>query len=104
MVTHTRHEAHTHAEDKAVFFVNPAGRAVAAFSDAAFVRADTLVIDPDGSVHAVLHEAAHPVGHVPPEMAALLVRQGEVLAAAVHAHGHVVDLPVPVCAARTRAH
>ncbi|HRC26784.1 MAG TPA: hypothetical protein PKX87_05070 [Alphaproteobacteria bacterium] len=104
MITHTRQEAHTPTEDKAVFFDNPAGRAVAAFSDAAFVRADALVIDPDGSVHAVLHEAARPVGHVSPEMAALLVRQGEVLAAAVHSHGHVVDLPVPVWAARSRAH
>lgn len=87
-------------EDRAVFFVDPAGRMIAAFSDAAFVRADVFLVDPDGSVHAVLHEAAHPVGKVSPELAAQLVRGGEVLAAALHAHGHVVDLPVPICAGR----
>lgn len=91
-----RHPEHDYA-DPAAFFLNEKGQAAIAFSDPAFVRADLIVIDRrDHSVHAVLHESSHLIGHVSPEMADAILGGGEILLAAVHTQGHLVDLFAPV--------
>lgn len=91
------HPVHDYA-DPAAFFLDRNGQAAIAFSDPAFVRADLIVIDRrDHSVHAVLHESSHLIGHVSPEMAEAILNGGEILLAAVHTHGHLVDLFAPVC-------
>ena len=50
----------------------------------------------DHSVHAVLHESSHLIGHVSPEMADAILGGGAILLAAVHTQGHLVDLFAPV--------
>lgn len=89
---------HTHLyADPAAFFVDGRGQAAIAFFDPSFVRADWIVVDrADHSVHAVLHESRHLIGHVSPEMAAAILRGGEILLAALHTQGHIVDLVAPV--------
>lgn len=103
MRNHAAIQNHDYA-DPAVFFADESGRMVIAFFDPAFVRADVIVIDrADHSVHAVLHESCHLIGHISPEMAEDMLREGEILLAALHVRGHVVDLIAPVCEAAAQA-
>ncbi|MCB9979340.1 MAG: hypothetical protein H6862_07045 [Rhodospirillales bacterium] len=98
------HHQHAHKDlyaDRAAFFFDRRGQAAVAFSDPTFIRSDMIVVNrADHSVHAILHESDHLIGHVSPEMAEAMIRGGEVLLAAVHVHGHIVDLYAPVCEAR----
>jgi hypothetical protein len=55
------------------------------FADPAYVQADTILINhQDASVHAVLHGAAHFVGHVSVCDAALLTHHQPILLTAPH--------------------
>lgn len=55
------------------------------FTDPAFVRADGIIVDrKDCSIHAVLHGAAHFVGHVSDCEAALLTDRQPILLTAPH--------------------
>lgn len=97
---HAQSTAHADYADPAAFFLDGRGQAAIAFSDPAFIRSDLIVVDPsDRSVHAVLHEASHLIGHVSAEMLEAILGGGEVLLAALHSRGHIVDLLAPVSAA-----
>lgn len=71
--------------------VNSQGEACLRFSDAAFVRADAVIIDRrDSSVHAVLHESAHHLGFIDGAQAgAFKHKQKITLSAPNHAGGTV---------------
>jgi hypothetical protein len=82
---------------RAAFLRNHHGRVCIAFSDPAFVRSDSIVIDPkDFAVYAILHEAAYFISRVSETMARAFAESDEALLTAVRPDGHVFELTAPV--------
>lgn len=83
--------------NEAVFLRNEKGEVCIAFADPAYVRAEAIVLDAkDGSIHAILHENSHLVGHVSHEMAGAFVDNAEVLLCAVRSNGGLFELTSPL--------
>lgn len=81
----------------AAFMRNHHGKVCIAFSDPAYVRADTVVIDPkDFSVHVILQEASHFVTQVSDVMARTLAENEEALLTAVKPDGSIFELFAPI--------
>jgi nitrite reductase/ring-hydroxylating ferredoxin subunit len=77
----------------ACFMSNAKGKVCIALSDPEYVRAEKIIFDrQDRSVHAVLHETSHLLGHVSKDMAEVLVDNDEVLLCAVHTNGGIIEL------------
>lgn len=85
-------------QDQEVAFIrNEKGDICIAFSDPAYVRSDTIVLDArDGSLHAILHEGSHPIGQLSRDMTQSFADQSEVLLCAVTSHGGVFELISPL--------
>lgn len=89
---------------RAAVMRNGDGHVAIAFFDPAYVRSDTIVLDPqDNSLHAVLHESAHFIAHLDEETARTLHGQPEILLTARHYNGDIIDLVAPVAVSR-KAH
>jgi hypothetical protein len=96
MATASQHQHHDDGVD-AAFMRNHRGEVCIAFSDPAYVRAETILVDcKDCSIHAVLHENAHLLGHVSEGMAEAFVHNREALLTAMRADGTVFEMIAPV--------
>lgn len=84
-------------EVDAAFMRNHRGEVCIAFSDPVYVRAETIVVDRKTcSIHAVLHESSHLLGHVSEGMADAFVHNREALLTAMRPDGTVFELVAPV--------
>lgn len=82
---------------RAAFLRNHHGKVCITFADPAFVRSDSIVIDPnDHAVYAILHEAAYFISRVSEAMARAFTENEEALLTAVRPDGHVFELIAPI--------
>lgn len=71
------------------------------FFDPSYVRSETILLDPvTRAVHAVLHENAHFIGHIPAEMLERFVALEDIYLLADHYSGKPVSLRAPVAVQR----
>lgn len=88
---HDAHDAH------ATFLQNQRGEVCISMDDPAYVRAETVLIDrTDGSVHAILHESDHLLGHATPLMLKAMTDHGSALLSALRADGTLLEISAPV--------
>ena len=79
------------------FMKSAKGKVCIALSDPAYVRSDLILLDRrDNSVHAVLHESSHFLGHLTEGMANAFVDNKEILLCAVHTNGGIFELKSPL--------
>jgi hypothetical protein len=76
---------------------NRRGQVCIAFADAAWVRAEVIVIDKSSnSIHAVLHESVHFLGRVSDAMIAAFAASQEALLTTLRPDGSIFELTAPV--------
>lgn len=69
------------------------GQVCLTFFDPAYCRSDLIIFDrTDSSLHAVLHEAAHCVGHVARDMVPVVLKQQDIVLSAPHYSGGNLNL------------
>lgn len=72
------------------------GQIILTFFDPAWVRSDIILIDSQNlSLHAVLHEGTHFLGHIDKALLAELDGIEEITLSAPHVAGHTVSLRSP---------
>lgn len=90
-------DTEAHQGVNAAFMRNRKGAVCIAFSDPAYVRSEVILLDRDTlSIHAILHESSHLLGHVSETMAQAFEENEETLLAALLSNGSVLELQVPV--------
>lgn len=90
--------SHNHDDGvSAAFMQNHRGMVCIAFADPEWVRADMIVVDrPTGSIHAILHESQHFIGHVSEAMASAFASRKEALLTALRPDGTIFEMMTPV--------
>mgnify|MGYP000921647436 CR=1 FL=1 len=81
--------------------VQPEGEVRLTFFDPAYCRSDLIILDPsDRSLHAVLHESAHFIGHVGRDILPHMLQKQNVMLAAPHYSGGTLSLTTKLSVAK----
>ena len=81
----------------AAFMRNHRGEVCISFADPVYVRAEAILVDRKTcSIHAVLHESSHLLGHVSEGMAEAFLQNREALLTALRPDGTIFELVAPV--------
>lgn len=84
-------------EISAQFGLDKSGKVYITFADPAYVRAEVIIYDrKDSSLHAVLHESAHLIGHVKGDLQKELANRSEVVLTAPHYFSGTLNLRTPL--------
>ncbi len=79
------------------FLRNGDGDVCISFEDAEYVLSDKIVLYmPNRELHAILHENSHFIGKLSIEMADAIVHKEEILLAAPHYKGGIIDMKAPL--------
>jgi hypothetical protein len=82
---------------QAAFLCNRRGDVCIAFDDPAYVRSDTIAVDPGtSSVYAVLHENERFLGHISPALIQAFCEQDTALLTALRPDGSLFEMKAPV--------
>lgn len=82
---------------ESAFLRNCRGEACIAFADPSYVRSDAIVAClHDRSLHAVLHESSHLLGHLSENMWAVFADNSGILLTAARPDGSVFELMTPL--------
>jgi hypothetical protein len=81
----------------AAFMRNHRGNVCIAFSDPAYARADSVLVDADHlAIHLIIHGNSYFIGHVSEGMLGAFCENGTALLTALRPDGTVLELEAPI--------